>query len=224
MVDHVFHPFSQDSKPEGVIGGEVRHHAERLPGGVSHPRLVPCAEGEAADRFREAAQGRELVIEVGPGKGLFLNRMASAHPDRLFLGVDIRLGFCLRTLERADAARLENIWLAYGDARLMIPALVADASAVEAYLLFPDPWWKRRHARRRHGGLMAQVIGNALMPGGRLVLKSDIEGYLATICESFGASPVFTPHDVPSGLPRTDREDRLVPAGVPIFTAAFVKR
>jgi len=224
MAEKVFHPFEEDHRPEAVIGGAVRHHAASLPGDAAHPRLIPGIEGDSAERFRAAALGRELVVEVGPGKGLFLTRLAARHPSRLFLGVDVRLGFCLRTISRADAAHLDNVWVAYGDARLMLPALVKDGSAAEAYLLFPDPWWKRRHAPRRHGSVMAEVLARVLQPGGLLVIKSDIEGYLDTMRATFVASTLFDVAEALADLPRTDREDRIVPAGVPVFTAAFIRR
>ena len=107
---------------------------------------------------------------------------------------------------------------------MTVPLLVPPGAAVEAHLLFPDPWWKRRHARRRHGPVMAGVLATALAPGGLVVLKSDVGEYLDIIVESFESNPAFGPADLPPDLPLTDRETRIVRRGEKVFAAAFVRR
>jgi tRNA (guanine-N7-)-methyltransferase len=224
MVEKVFRRFD-DTGDEKVIGGLGRHRQSYLPPGLEgRPRLVVPSIPATVEAFHGAAAGRPVVLEVGPGKGRFLNGMAVARPGAVCLGVEIRLSFALSVLARADKAGHPDVWAAWGDARFVVPALLAPGTVSEAFLLFPDPWWKRRHAARRHGPAMAGVIADALVPGGRLVLKSDVPEYLATLVESFRSTGRYDDAPVPDDLPLTDRERRLRETGTNVFAAALTRR
>lgn len=226
MVDKVFHGFEdRDVGAEAVIGGLARHRDVDVPAGfVPPPNLVVPARPDTVDAFRAWRGDRPLVLEVGAGKGRFLVSLASRRPDVRFLGFETRLGLCAHVLARAAKAGLDNVAMAWGDARFNLPLLVPPAFAVEAYLLFPDPWWKRRHARRRHGAAMSRAIADALAPGGRLVLKSDIAEYLDAMVAAFGGTGDWDPTVAPDDLPLTDRQARASFQGTNSFTAAFRRR
>ena len=226
VADKVFKAFDDsESGGEAIIGGTGRVEGDFLPqalGGVAN--LVVPSHPASVDAFRAAAANRPLAIEVGPGKGRFLNALAALHPEMTCLGIDTRLGFCLTTLRRAARAGRTNLFAGWGDARAVLPLLVRPGEASEAYLLFPDPWWKRRHAGRRHGPAMAAAIATALAPGGRLVLKSDVAEYLDAIVAAFTSTGAYDPATMPSDLPLTDREARLTQSGVRVFSAALSRR
>ena len=226
MVDKVFKRFSEAvDGGDAVIGGVKWHARDGLPPGLAHPdRLVVPGLASDADAFRVALGERPLLLEVGPGKGRFANGLAALRPEALVLAAETRLGFCLRTLQRSVKAGTMNLWAAWGDARVTVPVLVPPGRATEAYLLFPDPWWKRAHANRRHGPAMAAVLAAALVPGGRLVVKSDVGEYLEAILDTFRESGRFDPGDVPPDLPLTDREKRLSESGTKTFAAALTRR
>lgn len=219
-----FREFEGDDVAESVIGGHVRA-TMGLPSRIApHPRLVVPGEPDTVANARAAFAGHPLILEVGSGLGRFINGLASRRPDARLLGCETRLGFCVKALRRADREGSTNLFMAWGDARLTIPMTVAPGTADEAYLLYPDPWWKRKHARRRHGALMATVLADALRPGGLLVLKSDVEPYLATMVEAFTETGRYDAGEAPPDLPHTDREIRLFRAGTNTFTAALISR
>ena len=70
---------------------------------------------------------------------------------------------------------------------------------------------------------MASVLAEALSPGGRLVIKSDIRDYLEAMVAAFGAEGRFVAAGIPEDLPRTDRERRLSAKGMPTYGAGFVR-
>ena len=90
----------------------------------------------------------EVWLEVGFGAGEHLAALAEAHPERGFIGVEpFQAGFA-RMVAHVAEKRLGNVRLLADDARLLLTAL-ADGSLGRAFLLFPDPWPKARHHKRR---------------------------------------------------------------------------
>lgn len=224
MVEKVFRTWD-DVGADALIGGSHRLGRQRIPEvfqGISG--LVNPGDPEHVRRFREEAAGRDLVIEVGPGKGAFLCAMAARRPTTTMVGLEVRLAFAVRTLRRAERAGLDNVRVAWGDARATLPLLLDPCSVREAYVLYPDPWWKRRQAARRHGPVLAGLLARVLTPGGPLVLQSDVEEYLSELLAIFREAGVFEPHPVPPDLPPTDREEKLAREGGKGFAAALIKR
>ncbi len=224
MSERVFDEFEdEDLGEEAIIGGIGMHQSLALPSDFTPQKnLIIPSIPESVENFKDWLGDSPLVIEIGSGKGRFLNALAAKRPDHRFLGFETRLGLCGSVLARAEKAQLDNVAMACGDARFNIPLLVPEHRAIEAYLLFPDPWWKRRHARRRHGAVMAQTISKALVPGGMLVIKSDIPEYLESMEAAFQGTGLWTKTDPPDDLPLTDRQSRISFQGTNSFTVAFI--
>ncbi|NOZ02261.1 MAG: hypothetical protein GXP54_10285 [Deltaproteobacteria bacterium] len=224
MTDKTFRTFD-DVEPDDLIGGSARMARQKVPSDLgSVPGLVNPAEPAHVDAFRAEIQGRDLVLEVGPGKGAFLVAKALADKDSFCVGFESRLAFCLTTLTRAGRAGCGNLRVVWGDARAAVPLLIEPESAGQAYLLFPDPWWKKKHARRRHGPVMARALGRALAPGGLMVLKSDVGEYLDGLRDVFIDTGLFVPGRVPDGLPLTNREVGITRNMEKVFAAALTKK
>ncbi len=224
MGEKVFRTW-EDVETDALIGGTQRLARQKVPPvfqGLSG--LVNPADPVQVRQFREEAAGRDLVIEIGPGKGAFLCAMAARHPGTLMVGFEVRLAFAARTLRRARGAGVGNVRVVWGDAKATLPLLLEVCSVREAYLLYPDPWWKRRQAARRHGPVLAGLVSQVLAPGGLLVLKSDVEEYLDQLRGVFTATGRFDACPVPPGLPLTDRERKLAAMGGKGFAAALVQR
>jgi tRNA (guanine-N7-)-methyltransferase len=129
------------------------------------------------------------VLEIGFGGGEHLVAQARAAPDLRFLGVEPFLngvGSCLRHIE---AAGLETVRLHAGDVRDVLP-VVPDASVSRVYILFPDPWPKARHHKRRliQAEFLAE-IGRILTPGGALLFATDWKDYAAWTLERAVKTP-----------------------------------
>lgn len=224
----VFAP--DDIGPETIIGGEARHHLELVPEYFNDFKhlILPCRP-ETVEEFKKYASGRRIILEVGAGKGRFISAIAAANPDAVCLGLETGLSLCGHSLDKAARRGCENVFMGWGDARATIPLLLEDNSVERAYLLFPDPWWKRKHAARRHGPVMAATIARVLKSGSFLVLKSDIEPYLEEMTSAFlSTGSYFLCSDsqccaIIDALPQTDREVGLCSTRMRVFTSVLVK-
>src|SRR5262249_18402958 len=90
-----------------------------------------------------------VEIEVGFGKGLFLLTSSQTRPDVNFLGIETERKYQLFAATRMAKRRLTNVRLARADARLFLRDFVASDSCQAIHVYFPDPWWKKRHLKRR---------------------------------------------------------------------------
>jgi tRNA (guanine-N7-)-methyltransferase len=130
-------------------------------------------------------------LEAGFGAGEHLATQAARHPDTLFLGAEPFVNGIAACLAHLDDAKLANVRLRHGDVRDLAQRL-PDASVDRLYVLFPDPWPKTRHKKRRL--IQAEFVVEAarvLKPGGRLRFATDWADYADWTLERFGASPAF---------------------------------
>ena len=135
-----------------------------------------------------------VEVEVGFGKGLFLLSAAQARPGTNFLGIEIERKYQLFAANRLAKRGLSNVRLACTDARIFFRERIADCSVQAIHIYFPDPWWKRRHQKRRvftenFAGQCARV----LRPGGELHVITDVPDYFALIQNLLAAQPALTP-------------------------------
>ena len=109
----------------------------------------------------------------------------------LFLGAEPFLNGAASALRHIDEAGLENVRLHVGDARDLIAAL-PDASVERVFILFPDPWPKARHQKRRlvQPETVAE-LARVLKPGGRLRFATDWADYADWTLQRLAASPAF---------------------------------
>jgi tRNA (guanine-N7-)-methyltransferase len=116
-----------------------------------------------------------VAIEIGPGKGEFLRAMAAAHAQWNFYAIEIS-STRTRSIQAALAAdRLQNARVLWGDAGCVLPELPPGCAAA-VYVQFPDPWWKRRHFKRRvWTPALAAGIRHVLAPGAEIEFLTDVE-------------------------------------------------
>lgn len=115
----------------------------------------------------------ELHIEVGMGKGRFLNEMARLHPEINYIGIEMYSSVLLRALQKMEADPLPNLRFLCMDARLL-PEVFEKGEVDHIYLNFSDPWPKDRHAKRRLPSRQFLArFDQILKPEGRLSFKTD---------------------------------------------------
>lgn len=134
---------------------------------------------------------KEVWLELGFGSGEHLAAQARAHPDIGFIGCEVFENGVAALLGRVAAEGLKNIRVHPDDARPLIAAL-ADASVARLFVLFPDPWPKKRHrGRRLVSAAMLGQFARILCDGGGLRLATDDMGYAAEMDALVAAHPDF---------------------------------
>jgi tRNA (guanine-N7-)-methyltransferase len=155
-------------------------------------RLPQLSVPDAPFDPRALAPGAsEVWLEAGFGAGEHLAAQAQRRPDVLILGAEPFLNGLAACVAHIDALALDNVRLHPGDVRELM-ARLPDASLTRIFVLFPDPWPKTRHKKRRL--LDAAFVAEAarlLAPGGRLRFATDWADYADWTLERLRASPSF---------------------------------
>jgi tRNA (guanine-N7-)-methyltransferase len=157
-----------------------------------------------------------LQVDLGCGDGSFLCGLAQRLPDKNFLGIE-RLAGRIRSCAR-KVASLDNVRLLQMESSYAVRYLLPAGSVEIFYLLFPDPWPKRRHWRRRIvTGDFLRAISQTLAENGRFLIATDHFDYFEKIKEIARANPDFTIADPASiDLPLTKFEQQFRAQGVAI--------
>lgn len=123
------------------------------------------------------AGARDVWLEIGFGGGEHLIWQARQHPDVGFIACEPFIDGVVKLLDGVDAGNLENVRVHPDDVRDVLPWL-PPASIGRAFVLFPDPWPKKRHVKRRliDADLVAE-LARIVRPGGELRLATDIADY-----------------------------------------------
>ena len=141
---------------------------------------------------------RPVELEVGSGKGLFLQNAATARPDCNFLGLELAKKYAGKAAERLARHGLANARVWSGDARLFLARHVPPASLSAVHVYFPDPWWKKRHKKRRvFTGTLLADIERSLVRGGALQVATDVEEYFGVMLALVAERPRFAPEPLP---------------------------
>jgi tRNA (guanine-N7-)-methyltransferase len=135
------------------------------------------------------ARSARCTIEIGFGNGDNLLRLAGAHPERDFLGIEVHRAGIGRLLLALEAQQLRNVRIVCHDAVEVLEAQVPPLSVQEILILFPDPWPKKRHHKRRLlQPAFAALAASRLAAGGQLRLATDWEPYAQHMLETLNAS------------------------------------
>ncbi len=133
-------------------------------------------EGDTIDLNAILPGDGEIEIEVGFGLGRFLFERAAARPDLRIIGIEVKAKLGHHVEERRQKLGIANAVAFYADAREFLPKARPDHSVSRVYLLFPDPWWKKRHAKRRVlDEAFLREVRRLLKEGGTLFVETDVE-------------------------------------------------
>lgn len=168
-------------------------------GSVRDGQSDASASGAPFDWRQVFGNDHPVELEVGFGKGLFLLTAAQAHPEINFAGVEIVRKYQLFAATRFAKRGLRNARVACADVRLFLPRCVVAASLQAVHVYFPDPWWKKRHRKRRvfTAAFVADCL-RVLRPGGQLHAVTDVEEYGAVMSALLAEQPAFRPLPPPS--------------------------
>lgn len=134
---------------------------------------------------------RSVWLEIGFGAGEHLAAQAQAHPDVGFIGAEIFENGVASLLRHCDAQVLNNIRVFNDDVRALLPQLDAE-SLGRVFLLFPDPWPKARHAKRRFicDGTLTE-LARIMAPGAELRIATDHPVYVRWCLRHGPVHPTF---------------------------------
>jgi tRNA (guanine-N7-)-methyltransferase len=173
-----------------------------------------------------------VEVEVGSGKGLFLQSAAIEHPDRNFLGVEIAGKYARFAAARLAKLGLTNAMMVHGDVQRLFREVLPDDCLAAVHVYFPDPWWKKRHHKRRvMNAHFMREIARTLAPGGSLHFWTDVRDRFDATLELIAAQTTLVgPLEVAERMAahdldyRTHFERRMRLAGRPVFRAEFRQR
>jgi len=157
------------------------------------PRVAVPADAEGLRRPRElfSPAVEDVWLEIGFGGGEHLARQAKANPKVGFIGCEPFEDGVVKLLNAIDHEGIANIKVCAGDARPLLRQL-PDASIGRAFILFPDPWPKKRHHKRRL--ISAATLGElarVLRPGAELRLATDVGDYACAMLRVILATPAL---------------------------------
>lgn len=171
-------------------------------------------------------------LEIGFGGGEHLAAQAAAHPGIGFIGCEVYENGVARLVGEVERRGLRNVRILADDARLLLDVL-EPATIGRVFILFPDPWPKQRHRKRR---LVAPAaldrLAAIMQPGAELRLATDDRDYLAWMLEAATTHPDFAwlarrPADWrerPADWPPTRYEEKARAAGRAPAFLRFARR
>jgi tRNA (guanine-N7-)-methyltransferase len=186
-----------DSPPHRTIrsfvkrGGRITGAQERALDAL-WPRYGLEFDGAILDLDATFGRRAPRVLEIGFGDGDTLVQLASTHPERDYLGIEVHppgVGHCLLA---ADAAGVANLRVLRHDAVEVLERSIADAAFDEALVYFADPWPKKRHHKRRLvQPPFLRLLARRMRIGGVLRLATDWEPYAEWMLEALAQVPEF---------------------------------
>ena len=156
------------------------------------PKLsVPVSAPAALDPSTLFQTEREIWLEIGFGGGEHVSGQAAAHADVGILASEVFFEGIAKLLRQIEDQALSNVRLWPEDGRELVDGLVG-GSIDRAFILFPDPWPKARHQKRRIIQTdFLDALARIMKPGGRVRFATDVRSYADEALERFLAHPTF---------------------------------
>jgi tRNA (guanine-N7-)-methyltransferase len=175
------------------------------------------------------APERPLLLDIGSARGRFLLRMAEAQPEWNFLGVEIREPLVIEANEIAKEKNLDNVHYVFCNAMIWLDRLLAEIPKgvlQTVTVQFPDPWFKKKHAKRKMvNAEMIDSIAQHLVADGQVFVQTDIEFLAQEIFALFRADGRFLENSiVDNPMPvKTEREQAVESKLSPVYRKLFFR-
>jgi len=209
----------------------VRQHVNPLSRFFQQPLALPPPE----QLFADAAL--PLHLDIGCARGRFLLALAAQQPQRNHLGVEIRRALVSAAEAERQQRQLHNLHFLFCNANVSLEAWLAQLPAGRLELVsiqFPDPWFKKKHHKRRVlQPALLLAIAAALAPGQQLFVQSDVLTVIEPMLAVIEASGCFDPSPT-AGMPveagwlaqnplplPTERETHVLSQGLPVYRRLF---
>jgi len=177
-----------------------------------------------------ADEEKPLHRDIGCARGRFILKMAAEEPEWNFLGVEIREPLVDEANRLAAEAGLTNLHYCFCNAMLWLGRLLTDVPSDRLQMVtiqFPDPWFKKKHAKRRMvNAELVETVVNKLAPAGKIFVQTDIEFLADEMFPLFRAEGRLSEQMISTNpFPiKTEREKAVEDKGLPVFRTLFSKR
>ncbi len=210
-----------------MVRVRVRQHVNPLAQKYQNPVMAPDWSKIYSDI------NQPLHLDIGCGRGRFLYQFAQIEPTWNYLGLEIREPLVEEANLWRDEKGLTNLHYLFCNANTSIQPILASLPPgilKRVSIQFPDPWFKKRHQKRRvvQPELVTE-LAQYLVAGGEVFLQSDIQEVEAEMCDRFSEHPAFHRLQTewlaenPFSLP-TEREQSTLERGEPVYRALFIRR
>lgn len=180
-----------------------------------------------------AVPGKQLHLDIGCGRGRLLLDLAQVIPEFNFLGLEIREPLVREANQRRDTLGIANLHYFFCNVNNSLTVLLNSLPVgVLTYvtILFPDPWFKTRHAKRRVvQPKLVDTLARYLVEGGIIFLQSDVEMLIQEMCDHFEKHSCFRRYPTSAWLVNnplpigSEREMATLSRGEPVYRVLFSK-
>lgn len=154
------------------------------------PRYGVDVNAEPLDFGRLFGRRAPTALEIGFGNGEALVGLAEHNPGTNYLGIEVYRPGIGHLLLQLEARAVTNVRVIEGDARSVLPSAIPAGTLAAVYLLFPDPWPKRRHHKRRLvQPAFLELVCSRLEPSGCLYVATDVEAYALHVLSAVAEVP-----------------------------------
>lgn len=169
------------------------------------------------------SNNRPKELELGMGRAYFLFERAKAVVDIDVIGIEWKVQWVRQACIKKEREQIANAYPVYGNAWVLVPA-IPDGSLSAVMLNFPDPWWKKRHHKRRIlNERFLDMLVQKMQPGALFYLQTDVtelfEIYL-DLLKSHSRLKEVSQEENPVDNPmqaRSHRERKCIENGVPFY-------
>lgn len=174
---------------------------------------------------------KPIYLDIGAARGKFLLQMAQLHPQYNFLGIEIREPLVIKANQDREKLGLTNLYFLFANINNFLEDILKSLPEKALHgvtIQFPDPWFKRRHSKRRVvQPELVETLARYLVNGGTVFLQSDVKFVAQEMCDRFSSYQAFQKqHQNPwlsvNPLPvSTEREKSTLDAQKNVYRALF---
>lgn len=205
----------------------IRQHVNPLARKFQQPIIVPNWQ-EIFTNFRQ-----DIHLDIGCARGRFLLEMAQQHPETNFLGIEIRQPLVEAANQQKNELGLTNLHYLFGNmnssAKVLLQSLPSKTLKTIS-VQFPDPWFKKRHNKRRVvQNELVNILVDYLVEGGQVFLQSDIKEVAMEMRDRFDSHPLLIQQHQTTWLDTnpltipTEREMYVLEQNLPVYRVMFYK-
>ncbi|MES2503866.1 MAG: tRNA (guanosine(46)-N7)-methyltransferase TrmB [Myxococcota bacterium] len=165
-----------------------------------------------------------IELEIGMGRAHFLFERAQAEPEHQIVGIEYKAQWVTQALKKQHREQIYNVTPIHGNAWDIVPKLFGPESLDLIIVNFPDPWWKRRHHKRRVlNDKFMKILLPMMKPGARFFFQSDVKELFDVYDQLLSAYLTKVPCDVNPLGAKSHREKKCEESGLPIYRTLLYK-